>query len=165
MCRADYIELERDADNLIRYYDIITSKLKHIQETSSFKEHVDNPEYLKLMTQQHILSQELLKYRDILDNLANDKINTFAGDTSMNKFAGIKDIDELVSKYSSHNSLSERVQLFTHKLEENKPKIESILSKDEQERSEKEKHFLDVYNNWETELKEYNNIQEHSYEL
>jgi hypothetical protein len=83
----------------------------------------------------------------------------------MNKFAGIKDIDDLVSKYSTRNSLPERVQLFTHKIEENKPKIEFILSKDEQERSEKEKHFLDVYNNWETELKEYNNIGEHSYEL
>ena len=165
MGRADYIELERDADNLIRYYDIITSKLKHIQETSSFKEHVDNPEYLKLMTQQHILSQELLKYRDILDNLANKKTNNFAGDISMNKFAGIKDIDDLVSKYSTRNSLPERVQLFTHKIEENKDKIDSILLKDENERSEKEKHFLDVYNNWETELKEYNNIQEHSYEL
>ena len=165
MGSADYIELERDADNLISYYDTITSKLKQIQETSSFKEHVDNPEYLKLMTQQHILSQELLKYRDILDNLANKKTNNFAGDISMNKFAGIKDIDDLVSKYSTRNSLPERVQLFTHKIEENKDKIDSILLKDENERSEKEKHFLDVYNNWETELKEYNNIQEHSYEL
>jgi len=115
MGRADYLEIEKEADNLINHYEVITSKLKDIQSTTSFIDHIDNPEYIRLMNQQDIISNELLKYREMLTDLARGDMSSFAGINSIEELltkVAFEEIDSPVEPWKQqqeeHNSLLKR---------------------------------------------------------